>query len=113
MDFLLLGQKIRQLRIMHHFSQADLAESIDVSTNFIGQIERGDRKPSIETLVLLCNALNTNMDFILSDSLCGNEDQLSSDILSLLSHLSMEEKNFFYNTILNYIQMKEEKESIS
>lgn len=109
MEFYLLGQKIRDLRTSHHFSQADLAELIDVSTNYIGQIERGDRKPSLETLVSLCNVLNTSMDYILSDSLSSNEDQLTHDILSNLQDLSIEEKTFFHTTIVNYIQMKKNK----
>lgn len=106
MDFYLLGQKIRELRTSHHFSQADLAELIDVSTNYIGQIERGDRKPSIETLVSLCNVLNTSMDYILSDSLTTKEDQLIHDIVSRLQDLSKEEKRFFYTTLVNYSQIR-------
>ena len=35
-----LGKKIRRLRINNCLSQARLAEVIDVSTNYIGQIER-------------------------------------------------------------------------
>ncbi len=107
MNFYLLGQKIRQLRNAHHLSQADLAEMIDVSTNYIGQIERGDRKPSLETLVSLCNTLNTSMDYILSDSMTLHTDQLSLDILSKLDTLSLEEKHFFHNTITSYLLMKE------
>lgn len=109
MDFYLLGQKIRDLRTLHHFSQADLAELIDVSTNYIGQIERGDRKPSLETLVSLCNVLDTSMDYILSDSLTTNEDQLIRDIISKLQDLSIDEKTFFYSTIVNYSQLKKKQ----
>ena len=107
MNFYLLGRKIRQLRNMHHLSQANLAEMIDVSTNYIGQIERGDRKPSIETLVLLCNTLNTSMDYMLSDSLISSDDLYSHYILSQLSSLSKEEKKYFYNVIASYVQLKE------
>lgn len=106
MDFYLLGQKIRELRTLHHFSQADLAELIDVSTNYIGQIERGDRKPSIETLVALCNVLDTSMDYILSDSLTRKEDQLIHDIISKLQDLTTDEKSFFYSTIVNFSRLK-------
>lgn len=109
MNFFLLGKKIRNLRNMHHFSQADLAELIDVSTNYIGQIERGDRKPSLETLVSLCSVLNTTMDYLLSDSIQKNEDQISIDILDKLSSLSSEEKEFFYHTLCNYIQLQKNK----
>lgn len=113
MDFYLLGQKIRDLRTLHHFSQADLAELIDVSTNYIGQIERGDRKPSIETLVSLCNVLDTSMDYILSDSLTTNEDQLIHDIVIRLQELTTEEKTFFYTTLINYSQMKKKQNNIN
>jgi len=107
MDYYLLGQKIRKLRNLHHMSQANLAELIDVSTNYIGQIERGDRKPSLETLVSLCNVLNTNMDYILSDSLSLNEDQLTLDILNKLQSLTKAEKQFFYSTINDFIYLKQ------
>ena len=113
MDFYLLGQKIRDLRTLRHFSQADLAELIDVSTNYIGQIERGDRKPSIETLVSLCNVLDTSMDYILSDSLTTNEDQLIHDIVIRLQELTTEEKTFFYTTLINYSQMKTKQNKIN
>ena len=106
MDYYLFGQKIRKLRNLHHMSQAKLAELIDVSTNYIGQIERGDRKPSLETVVALCNALNTNMDYLLSDSLTLNEDQLTLDILNKLQHLNKDEKRFFYSTITDFIYLK-------
>lgn len=48
-----LGKKIRRLRINNCLSQARLAEAVDVSTNYIGQIERGDRTPSLETTIAL------------------------------------------------------------
>jgi transcriptional regulator with XRE-family HTH domain len=66
MDYPMMGQRIRQLRKTHGMSQAMLAKETDLSTNYIGQIERGDRKPSLETLVALCNALGTSIDNILS-----------------------------------------------
>lgn len=110
-DFYLLGQKIRDLRTLHHFSQADLAELIDVSTNYIGHIERGDRKPSIEALATICNVLGTSMDYILSDSLTTTEDQLICNIISKLQDLSIDEKTFFYSTIVNYSQLKKKQTS--
>lgn len=83
MDFYQLG-KIRSLRLTNHLSQAELAESIDVSTNYIGQIERGDRKPSLETLVSLCEVLHTSLDYILSDSRSSSDDYIMFNIESEL-----------------------------
>ena len=49
------------------------------------------------------------MDYILSDSLTTNEDQLIRDIISKLQDLSIDEKTFFYSTIVNYSQLKKKQ----
>ncbi|MBR5874493.1 MAG: helix-turn-helix transcriptional regulator [Oscillospiraceae bacterium] len=46
-------------------TQEGLAEKIGVSTSFIGHIERGSRKLSVETLYSLCVALDVSADFLI------------------------------------------------
>ena len=53
-----LGNKIRILRKAVGLTQAALAEAADISINFMGCIERGERAPSIETIDKLAKALN-------------------------------------------------------
>ena len=43
-----------------------LADAMHVSCSLIGHIERGSRKPSLETLVSLCKVLNIPVDVLLS-----------------------------------------------
>lgn len=57
-----LGTQIKRLRGLKGYTQAQLAELTDLSNNFIGQIERGDRKPSIQTLEKIASALNAKID---------------------------------------------------
>lgn len=64
MDYRLMGQKIRKHRRALSLTQEQLAEKIDVSTSFVGHIERGTRKASLETLEKLCIALNISMDSV-------------------------------------------------
>ena len=42
-DYTEIGQKIRQTRISHSYSQEQLAELSGISTAFLGHIERGTR----------------------------------------------------------------------
>ena len=112
MDFYQLGQKIRSLRLTNHLSQAELAESIDVSTNYIGQIERGDRKPSLETLVSLCEVLHTSLDYILSDSRSSSDDYIMFNIESELKKLSTDEKQYFFQMITSYQDLKKVKKCL-
>lgn len=52
-----LGVKIRILRKAAGITQAQLAEAADISVNFMGYIERGQRTPSIATLEQIAKAL--------------------------------------------------------
>ena len=53
-----LGVRIRTLRKAAGLTQEQLAEVADVSVNFIGYVERGQRAPSIKTLEQIAQALN-------------------------------------------------------
>lgn len=69
MDYIDLGQKIRRQRTQLNWTQEALAERIGVSTSFVGHIERGTRKASLETLVSVANVLNVSLDYLLANSL--------------------------------------------
>lgn len=69
MDYTDLGQRIRKQRTLQGWTQEALAERIGVSTSFVGHIERGSRKASLETLVSVANALNVSLDYLLASSL--------------------------------------------
>ena len=56
-----LGIKIRFLRIKMELSQEQFAELAGLSKNSIGIIERGQSKPTIETLEKIANALNIEL----------------------------------------------------
>mgnify|MGYP000050039767 CR=1 FL=1 len=53
----------------------ELAERIGVSTSFVGHVERGTRKASLETLVALSNALGVGVDYLLAGSLHNGPDE--------------------------------------
>lgn len=69
MDYVLLGKQIRKQRQSMGWTQERLAEAIGVSTSFIGHIERGTRKASIDTLVEIANAMDVSTDFLLGSNL--------------------------------------------
>lgn len=62
MNYELLGKHIREQRKIKKYTLEQLAEKLDVSVTFIGQIERAKGIPSLETLVKIANALETSID---------------------------------------------------
>ena len=69
MDYEALGRRVRMQRKLLGMTQEMLSELVGVSCSYIGLIERGDRKLSIETLVSLSEALRISCDTLLQDSL--------------------------------------------
>ncbi len=63
------GKKIRENRTKLGISRSELAEKLGVSVNFLGDIERGLKLPSIPNLILIANVLKVSIDSLLCDSL--------------------------------------------
>ena len=62
MDYQYMGRQIRKRRRELGQTQEWLAEQSEVSTSFIGHIERGSRKASLETLMKISLALQCTLD---------------------------------------------------
>ena len=87
MDYILLGKRIRDERLLLRLTLEKLAERTDKSINFIGQIERGEGKPSLETMVDIANALGTTVDSLLQDNVRAvNGKQFILDVVKRYSH---------------------------
>jgi transcriptional regulator with XRE-family HTH domain len=55
-----LGNRIRQYRKRAGLSQEKLALNAGITVSFLGDIERGHKKPSVESLEKLLTALNVS-----------------------------------------------------
>lgn len=55
---ILVGEKIREIRISQSISQHQLAYESGLSREFINKIERGKCNISIKKLAMICEALN-------------------------------------------------------
>ena len=64
-DFVQVGKRVKIRRHVLGLTQEELAERLGVCTSYIGHIERGSRKMSVETLYALCKALDTSADFLI------------------------------------------------
>ena len=57
-----IGRRIRELRISSKLTQNELSNKAHISLSFLGHIERGSRKLSVETLYAIATALNCSSD---------------------------------------------------
>ncbi|MDO8733767.1 MAG: helix-turn-helix transcriptional regulator [Elusimicrobiota bacterium] len=56
-----IGKKIREIRKLRGLTLEELADKVGRNWSFLSQIERGRSIPSIETLFLICTALEISL----------------------------------------------------
>lgn len=56
-DLQKFGKKLKFLRLEKGLTQLELAEILDMSPNFVGMIERGERNTTVENIFKIARAL--------------------------------------------------------
>ena len=59
-----LGMRIRYLRKQKGMSQLDLALEADINKNYISDLERGSRNPSLLILERIAKALDVSLEIL-------------------------------------------------
>lgn len=65
LDYKAIGKHIREARRRNHLSQAMLAEAVDKTPSYISYIESGLKSMSLDTFVLIANALGVSPERLL------------------------------------------------
>ena len=78
-----LAHIIRTRRIEMGMSQEQLAKKIDKTTSFVGQVERGECLPKLETLQALISNLGIDANLLFA------KDPITKDSLTELYDLAM------------------------
>lgn len=98
----ILGNNIKKIRTLEKISQEELAEKINKSSHFISLVERGESGLSINTIIDICNVLNTDPNSIFAGSI-NTSDIVTNNFLNK-SFDSFEEKDKdLISYLINYI----------
>ena len=103
-----VGQRIRNYRMKQGLSQEKLAELSGCHPTYIGQLERGEKNATLESVERIAVALNVSLS-VLFEKLGGN-DKAGKDIplacYEFLSAKSSEEQEHLYNILLEMDKYK-------
>ena len=104
-----LGKNIRKIRNKLDWTIDDLAEETGLSSNFVGNIERGQGVASVRTLIKLMEALGCNADEIFA-GIIGEKYECSSqntvyirNVLNEMSVLNEEQQKSLYQIFKIYM----------
>ena len=91
-DYVKIGNRIRIEREKFDMTREKLSEILNISPYFLGQIERGERKMSINTLINLSECLHISIDYLFFEQVNNNNNNNNNDVLySLISKCSEKE----------------------
>lgn len=111
-----LGEKIRRLRKQMGLTQEELGERANIHYSYVGQVERGDKMPSLKTLKKLAAALNTPVQYLLEEpSTYSTSENILPEVVAefrqLIAGRSLDEVRFclgLLREILQFLDMQKE-----
>lgn len=104
-----IGERIRQLRIKHGLTQEQLALRSNITTTYLGLLERNEKNPTIKIIEQLCNSLNLSLtDFFSSDNTSFvSEDLILLQIITQLSNRTEAEKMYSLQIIKAFLNFQD------
>ena len=69
-----IGARIRAARQRKKMTQEHLAEAVDIGFYYIGEIERGEKLPSLTVFVKIAEVLGVSADSLLKDELTATPE---------------------------------------
>ena len=94
-----IGKYLRKYRREKGLSQEALAVKTNLSSNYIGMLERGQKVPSLETFVELVNALDVSADMLLCEVVNTGFQVKNTLLTDKLEKLSPTDRNRIFGII--------------
>lgn len=109
----LVGENIRLLRKKRGLSQEQLAFRADINVSYMGQVERGEKNPTIDVLSKIAHALQTPLEMlvnVVSSPVPADEpddEGYANKIVHQLNGLSLKEQEAVYKFVKQLVHFKE------
>ncbi len=97
-----IGQRIRNHRIKLGLSQEKLAEFSGVHHTYIGQLERGEKNATLESVEKISKALNLPLSKLFENlgEVKGNLRDIPSECYDFLSSKAFKEQERLFNILM-------------
>jgi transcriptional regulator with XRE-family HTH domain len=97
-----LGIRLKTERENQGLTQQALANKANTKQDYIAQIERGSRNPSLRTFMNILTGLDISADYLIYGTSKERTDEMSgliNDFTSFLSRRSMEDATAYYDIV--------------
>lgn len=104
----LIGQRIRNYRVQQKLSQEKLAELSGCHHTYIGQIERGEKNATVESIAKIASALEISLSKLFENLNDHADDSknIPGECYEFLSSKTQKEQEQLYQLLLSIDQYK-------
>ncbi|MDX8367824.1 helix-turn-helix transcriptional regulator [Cytobacillus sp. IB215665] len=117
MDYEKIGKHIRAARVAKNLTLEDVGEMLGMNYSSVGKMERGERRPTLDTIEQLSIIFGVTIDYLLGKS---DEPKLTADQNSIITAEAMKlyeiieslpegEKDEIIKEVIGYVKVKSNK----
>ena len=105
---MLVGQRIRSNRIRQGLSQEKLAELAGCHPTYIGQLERGEKNATLESVEKIAKALNISLSNLFEklDTMCEGKRNIPLEFYEFVASKSADEQEQLYKIMADIDRYK-------
>lgn len=104
-----IGERIRRLRKEKSLSQEQLAELSGLHTNYVGQVERGEKNLTLETLEKMVLGLNISLEELFQYIGPMDKKDILGQIVELLVERPVEDQRMALSLLKSVIDWEQNK----
>lgn len=102
-----IGERIRSYRMKRGLSQDSLGEFADVHGKYIGQLERGEKNATIESIGKIAKALDVPFEVLFENISPGSvTNEIPKECYNLLTAMSVKEQAAMFDIIKKAVEFK-------
>ena len=99
----LFGQRLREQRKAKGWTLEQFAEKTGLSTNYAGDLERGNKTPSLDTFIRIVEVLDVSADVLIRDSVASASHVADDELGRKMSQLTPGQKKAAVDILNAYI----------
>jgi len=103
----IIGERLRAYRNRAGLTQMKLAELAGVHHTYIGQLERGEKNATLETIERVARALNLSFEVLFESIIVGNADNvIAREMYELITAQPIRDQRALLDLVRKVIEYK-------
>ena len=98
------GIRLRNLRNEANLTQEELAEKAEISSAYLGEVERGKKVIGVDKFIKIVKALGVSADYFLCNELPSGEPYVFDEITEKLKKLTPKQRKIAIDILEGYLK---------